>query len=46
MKNTCGNANASGNDVLISRKMDGISVIYPTGVDKEILAHVAHVSKF
>jgi hypothetical protein len=45
-ENTCGNANASGNDVLISRKMDGISVIYPTGVDKEILAHVAHVSKF
>jgi hypothetical protein len=42
-ENACGNANASGNDVLTSRKMDEVSVIYPIGVDKEILlyAHVA-----
>jgi hypothetical protein len=30
----CRNENACGNEVLISRKMDGISVTYPTGVDK------------
>jgi hypothetical protein len=27
------NENACGNEVLISPKIDGISVIYPTGVD-------------
>jgi hypothetical protein len=33
-ENACGNENACSNEVLISRKMDGISVIYPTGVGK------------
>jgi hypothetical protein len=28
------NENACGNEILISRKMDGISVTYSTGVDK------------
>jgi hypothetical protein len=32
-KKACGNENGCGNEVLISRKMDEISVIYPTGVD-------------
>jgi hypothetical protein len=33
--NPCGNENACGNEVLISRKMDGISLIYPTGIAKK-----------
>jgi hypothetical protein len=33
-KKACGNENTCGNEVLISRKMDWISVSYPTGIDK------------
>jgi hypothetical protein len=36
----CGNENERGNEVLIPHKMDGIGVIYPTGVDKIIFTEV------
>jgi hypothetical protein len=35
-KKASDNENACGSEVLISRKMDGISVIYPTSVHKII----------
>jgi hypothetical protein len=40
ISNACGNENACRHEVLIPRKMDGISVIYPTGVDKIIFTEV------
>jgi hypothetical protein len=41
-----GNENSWGNEVLISLKISGINIIYPTGLDKQIKRIIFHFDPF